>query len=283
MRNHCDSVTSILCATEFPFGVGRNMSRCGSRRAFGATTVSQVKDPAQSQPASVKLTGSCVIGLAEPVCCDKNKPMSASGFLQKNIQTAEDKTEVRAVHVEESFVSKYAINQCECCTDAEESHGGCERQVGQENIRRHRCGLFPRAFGVARRGLLHLAASLTCASVHVLPFALTTKFHLQQTLKNGGRPGAKGPRGKKGPQGYVGPPGLQGKRGPPGVVGPRGPKGHRGQIGYRGETGAPARIHMHDDDTMMHDGPDQGPLQYSALESALECRLHRSVAGSGTG
>ena len=83
--------------------------------------------------------------------------------------------------------------------------------------------------------------------------ALTMKFHLQQTLKNGGRPGAKGPRGKKGPQGYVGPPGLQGKRGPPGVVGPRGPKGHRGQIGYRGETGAPVRIYM-------HDGPDQGRL-----------------------
>ena len=59
----------------------------------------------------------------------------------------------------------------------------------------------------------------------------------QQTLKNGGRPGEKGPRGKKGPQGYVGPPGLQGKRGPPGVVGPRGVKGHRGQLGYRGQTG----------------------------------------------
>ena len=57
------------------------------------------------------------------------------------------------------------------------------------------------------------------------------------TLKNGGRPGEKGPVGKKGPQGYVGSPGKQGPRGPPGVVGPRGPKGHPGQIGYRGATG----------------------------------------------
>jgi hypothetical protein len=57
------------------------------------------------------------------------------------------------------------------------------------------------------------------------------------TLKNGGRPGDKGPTGKKGPQGYVGKPGVQGPRGPPGLTGPRGPKGHRGQVGYRGDTG----------------------------------------------
>jgi hypothetical protein len=57
------------------------------------------------------------------------------------------------------------------------------------------------------------------------------------TLKNGGRPGVKGPVGKKGPQGYVGPPGPQGARGPPGVVGPSGPNGHSGEEGYRGDTG----------------------------------------------
>jgi len=57
------------------------------------------------------------------------------------------------------------------------------------------------------------------------------------TLKNGGRPGEKGPVGKKGPQGYVGGPGKQGVRGPLGVVGPRGLQGHRGQKGYRGDTG----------------------------------------------
>ena len=57
------------------------------------------------------------------------------------------------------------------------------------------------------------------------------------TLKNGGRPGKKGPVGKKGPQGYVGAPGKQGVRGPSGVFGPRGLQGHRGQIGYRGDTG----------------------------------------------
>ena len=58
-----------------------------------------------------------------------------------------------------------------------------------------------------------------------------------QTLKNGGRAGARGPVGKKGPQGYVGAPGEQGLRGPPGVVGPRGVKGFPGQVGYRGATG----------------------------------------------
>jgi len=57
------------------------------------------------------------------------------------------------------------------------------------------------------------------------------------TMKQGGRPGKKGPVGQKGPQGYVGMPGQQGERGPPGVVGPKGLKGHPGEMGYRGDTG----------------------------------------------
>jgi len=57
------------------------------------------------------------------------------------------------------------------------------------------------------------------------------------TLKNGGRPGPRGPRGKKGPQGYAGPPGGQGPRGPAGAVGIQGPQGHPGQKGFRGPTG----------------------------------------------